>query len=264
MQTPSDPADPVIELVHVDVPRADAPAAIPIVHDVDWSINAGDYWAVGAYAGTGKTDLLCTAASLERPLKGTHLLFGRDTSRMTEDELVTSRLKIAMVFTGGRLFNDLSVADNVALPLQYHGHMGKQAIAEKVAATLELAGLTPLANKWPSEITRNLHQRVALARALALDPEILFLDNPLTGVDARLARWWLDFLCQLNKGKVANRSGTPMTIVVAADDLRPWSDSASSFAIVKERQFHPVGGRQDIRTSNDAIVRELLMPAFEG
>jgi phospholipid/cholesterol/gamma-HCH transport system ATP-binding protein len=261
MQTVS---DPVIELVRVDVSRADAPAAVPIVHDVNWAIGSGDFWAVGAYAGTGKTDLLCTAASLERPLSGTHLLFGRDTSRMSEEELVTARMKIAMVFTGGRLFNDLSVAENVALPLQYHGKLDKQAISEKVSATLEITGLKHIANKWPGELTRNLHQRIALARALALDPEILFLDNPLTGVDARLARWWLDFLCQLNKGKLAQRPGAPMTIIVATDDLRPWSDSASSFAIVKERQFHPIGGRQDIKASSDAIVRDLLMPAFES
>jgi ABC-type transporter Mla maintaining outer membrane lipid asymmetry ATPase subunit MlaF len=252
--------EPVIEMVRVDVPRAQAPSASAVVQSVDWRIEQGDFWAVGAYAGTGKTDLLCTAAALERPLSGTHLLFGKDTAQMREDELVEKRLKIAMVFSGGRLFSDLTVAENIALPLRYHGHTNMKTVGEKVAAALEMTGLTHLATQWPADITLNLHQRIALARALVLSPEVLLLDNPLGNVDARLGRWWLDFLCLLNKGG----AGPPMTIVIATDNLRPWVDTASRFAVLKDKQLEAIGGRQEVRSSQNTIVRELLMQAFES
>ena len=95
----------------------------------------------------------------------------------------------------------------------------------------------------------------SLARALALKPEVLLIDNPLGGVDPRQGRWWLDFLCQLKESA---------TIVVATDDLRAWLDVGDQFAILKERHLEIIGDREKIRQSQDALVRELLTPAFES
>ena len=82
-----------------------------------WTVAAGDYWVVGGLPGTGKSDLLATAAGLQRPLRGTHLLFGEDLARLDEPALIQKRLRVGLVFeNGGRLFNRLTVAENLALP----------------------------------------------------------------------------------------------------------------------------------------------------
>jgi ABC-type transporter Mla maintaining outer membrane lipid asymmetry ATPase subunit MlaF len=246
---------PVVELIDADIPRAQSPSAEPVVTDVDWSICRGEFWAVGAFAGTGKTDLLCTAAGLQRPIRGHHLLFGRDTSRMHEEELVANRLKVGMVFSSGRLFNQLTVYENIALPLRYHFENSPKEIAQRVERVLEQTGLADLKMKLPVEIPRNQHQRIALARSLALEPDVLMIDNPLLGVDARLARWWLDFLCALN-------THSSMTLVIATDDLRPWTDNARQFAVLRKKQFETVGDREALRSSREEIVRDLLMPGW--
>ncbi|MGZ8937645.1 MAG: ATP-binding cassette domain-containing protein [Limisphaerales bacterium] len=244
----------VIQLLHADIPRAQVASPIAVVKDVDWSVARGDFWIVGAQPGAGKTDLLCTAAGLQKPMKGEHLLFDKNTEKMSEEELVVTRLRIAMVFTSGRLFNGLTIAQNIALPLSYHHSLDESELAERVTESLKKTGLTAWQNKRPDQITRNLHQRVGLARALALQPEVVLIDNPIGGVDPRQGRWWLDFLCGLKQ---------KMTVVVATDDFRPWMDIGEQFAILRERHMELIGGREEIRLSQDTLVRELLTSAFE-
>src|ERR1041385_749434 len=89
--------DSVIELIGADVPRSDA-KGVAVVEDVNWQIDHGAFWAIGAFAGAGKTDLLLTTAGLQRPSRGELMLFGKRIAEMTEEELVSSRLKVAMVF----------------------------------------------------------------------------------------------------------------------------------------------------------------------
>lgn len=258
----SEKSEPVLELIDADIPRAQVPASAPVVRGVSWRVSAGEFWAVGAFAGTGKTDLLSTAAGLQRPLAGRYLLFGKDTSQMHEDELVLKRLKVGMVFDSGRLFNDLTVAENIALPLRYHHEGNKAAITEATNLALSITVLEEFRDQLPREIPRPLHQRIALARALALSPEALLIDNPLSGVDFRQARWWIDFLSEMNRGHAKFQH--PLTIVVATDDLRPWTDTAAQFAVLKEKRFERVGGRDQIKLTSEPLVRDLLMQDFDG
>jgi ABC-type transporter Mla maintaining outer membrane lipid asymmetry ATPase subunit MlaF len=245
----------VVQLTEADIPRAQTAGEIPVIEKVEWLVMRGEFWVVGAQAGAGKTDLLCTAAGLLRPVKGSQRLFGRDLDTMTEEELVQTRLRIAMVFESGRLFKGLTVAQNIALPLSYHHELPPQELARRVTNALERTGLVPWQNKRPDQITRNLHQRVGLARALALNPEVLVIDNPLATIDPRQARWWVDFLCESQKN---------MTIIVAVADFRPWLDVGREFALIKERHMEVIGDREAIRESKDELVRELLSPAFGG
>lgn len=245
--------EPVIELERADIPRAAVASAIPVIKKVTWSIQTGEFWALGAPPGTGKTDLLCTAAGLQRPTTGKHLLFGKDTGSMSEEELVSARLRIGLVFDSGRLFNGLTVAQNVALPLSYHRFCDQAETAAKVAEALQTTGLEDRMDQRPAQITRNLHQRIGLARALALKPEVLLIDNPLTGTDPREGRWWLNYLRDAAK---------QMTVIVATDDLRPWLDLATQFAVVRERHFDVIGGPEQVRASTDLTVRELLLPGI--
>jgi osmoprotectant transport system ATP-binding protein len=258
-----DSSAPAIELIDADIPRARSVTPTAVLHNVRWKIARGDFWALGAGPGTGKTDLLCTAAALQRPLKGFHLIFGQDTREMDEHELVASHQKVAMIFDSGRLFPHLTVAGNLALPLAYHLGASGQEIAGRVDEILEVTGLLDVRDRLPNQMTRNLHQRAGLARALALHPEVLLIDSPLGGIDPRQRRWWLDFLCQLNQGHPAFGK-RKITVVVGADDLIPWRDTAARFAVISERKLRIVGGREEVRAARDSAVQELLTSDFEA
>ena len=253
---------PVIEFVDADIPRGRASSRATLLQGVSWRVDPGDFWVVGGMAGRGKTDLLCTAAALQRPVKGYHSIFGKDTQGMDEQDLVTSHRKVAMVFDSGRLFPNLSVAENLALPLAYH-QASQREVADRVARVLEATRLQAFRDRRPGEITRNLHQRVGLARALALNPEALLIDSPLLGIDQRQCRWWLEFLRQLNQGH-AVCDQRPLTIIASTDDFRPWTEVAKCFAVIKETAFQVVGGRAEMQSTSESAVQEMIAPSFES
>lgn len=254
---------PVLEMFDVTLApaRDDAAAGVAGIH---WCVQPGDYWVAGGLHGGGKSDLLATAAGLQRPSSGSHWLFGRNTAELDEDEFLRARLRVGMVFAdGGRLFNDLTVVENVALPLRYHEDCDTGNAAERAHAVLDWAGVADLSRKRAGQISRGSRQRVALARALALKPELLLLDNPLAGLDPRQIRWWLDSLTALQAGH-ALLGGRPMTLVIAADDLRPWATQARQFALLKHNGWMLVGGRAELAASTEPLLRELLMEEVEG
>ena len=253
---------PIIELINADVVGAELRADTVMIQNVNWTIRAGDYWVVGGLPGTGKTDLLATAAGLQKPSAGTHLVFGRDLYRMDETEQLRERLRIGMVFqSGGRLFSQQSVMENLALPICYHQNCTLEEAREQAQVVLKITELSGFERRRPHRLTRNLHQRVALARALMLEPEVLLIDNPLAGIDARQAYWWLGFLPRLAVG-FAEFLHRKMTLVVTTDDFRPWRDQGTQFALVNEKQWTIIGGREDLEKSSNPAVREVLAPDF--
>src|SRR5204862_2391577 len=131
---------PVIELVNVSVGAGGRPDSAAL-EGINWRISAGDYWVIGGLPGSGKSDLLATLAGLYRPLGGTLKLFGSDVAELSEDEFMTVRRRIGLVFEGGRLFNQLSVAENVALPLRYHRSQPGFGDGKRVKAILDATGL---------------------------------------------------------------------------------------------------------------------------
>ena len=246
---------PAIEMSAVRV-VAMRNTSLTVVEDVNWAAAAGDFWVVAGPELSGKSDLLMLAAGLVPPAAGSYKLFGTDTTDFGEAELA-ERLRVGFVFQGGQLFNQLTVAENVALPLQYQkGFTASEAI-QTAAALLDLLELTPLADIAPSDIAANWRQRAALARALVLEPEILLLDNPLSGLGARHLHWWLNFLGQLSSG-LKQFGGRPMTLVATADDLRPWEHPRRKFALLRDKKFIPLGAWNDVAMAGDPVVKELL------
>lgn len=233
----------------------------PAVEQINWFVHRGDYWAVGGLPGAGKSQLLATAAGLARPLRGSLRLFGQDTFELETDEMERLRSRVGMVFAdGGRLFRHLTVAENVALPLAYHGDEEKGAEAElMVQQILEMTGLTDKADELPGKLDWNLRQRAALARALALKPEILFLDEPLRGLDHRQVRWWLDFLARLNAGQGAI-GFKKMTLVVTTNELAAWKTHATRFGLINQRRWMFLGGRDELRANEEPVLLDLLAP----
>jgi ABC-type transporter Mla maintaining outer membrane lipid asymmetry ATPase subunit MlaF len=151
------------------------------------------------------------------------------------------RRRVGLVFgAGGRLFNTLTVEENVALPLRYHCPSQPAKIQERVDALLAAMELERWRHHNPSGVNLSWQQRAALARALALEPELLFFDNPLAGLDPSHTRWWVQFLDQLAAGHAALH-GRPVTVVVAGNDVRPWLEGQRCFGLLEGKRFLGLG-----------------------
>ena len=253
------PVETALEMHGVNVASLSDPD-VTVLEDVNWSVNTGDYWVVAGMHGSGKSDFMALAGGLTRPQAGSYRLFGREMP-IFEEEHLAERLRLGLVFDGGHLLHRLTVAENIALPLQYHRRLSDREISERVAAMLELTDLTPWAGVLPGRLGRNWQKRAGLARALMLEPELLLLDNPLGGLDSRHAYWWLNFLGQLARGE-GWQQGRRVTLVATAEDLRLWKDQASHFAILQQGRLVTLGERSVLAGNSEPLVKELLSGGF--
>ena len=243
----------VIEIRGADI-AALRDASRSVLENVEWSVQAGEFWVVAGQQHSGKSGLMM-------PARGTCRVFGGDTRNFDETQ-ITDRLRTGFVFADERLFNELTVAENVALPLRYHKNLTTTEAARAVEILLELLELTPFADLTPGSIPATWRLRAALARALALKPELLVIDDPLTGLTARHQTWLLNFLEQLNRGhEFFGR--VPMTIVATTDDLRAWRHTQRKFAVVHEGTFSVLGNWNREIFSQHAAVKDLLSASLE-
>jgi ABC-type transporter Mla maintaining outer membrane lipid asymmetry ATPase subunit MlaF len=250
----------VIEMREVSV-GAMRDISFVVLEGVNWSVAPGEFWTVAGQQYSGKSDFLMLTAGLMAPVKGECKLFGTDTRSFGEAKLA-ERLHVGLVFAGGQLFNQLTIRENVSLPLQYHHDLTPAASAQAAATLLELLELTPLADLTPTNVSDNWRQRAALARALILKPKILLLDNPLAGLGTRHLHWWLRFLDQLSRGHDWC-GGRPMTVVATADDLRPWRNATRKFALLRDKGFFSLGSWNEVESADDPVVKELLAVPLE-
>jgi phospholipid/cholesterol/gamma-HCH transport system ATP-binding protein len=246
---------PALEMRDVTVTSLKDPAKV-VVEGVNWTVARGDFWAVAGLMRSGKSDLMALAAGIMRPTRGTYRLFGKELIAGFERERLELRLRIGLVFDGGQLLHQLTLAENVALPLRYHLGAGSD-LDQRIADLIQFTGLEPWAESYPADLTRNWQQRFGLARALALKPEVLLLDNPLTGLDPQDAGWWLETVEALAAGHPL-MDHRPVTLVVTGDDLRPWDHRARQFAILKNHHFLPLGNRADLASRPDPLLQDLL------
>src|SRR6516162_8086233 len=137
-------------------------ASLAVLENVNWSVQAGDFWVVAGQQHSGKSDLMLHAAGLMMPVRGNCRVFGSDTKAFDETQ-IDERLRVGFVFADGKLFNHLTVAGNVALPLSYHKNLTSEEAASAVERLLELLELAPFANTTPANLPANWRQRAALA-----------------------------------------------------------------------------------------------------
>jgi ABC-type transporter Mla maintaining outer membrane lipid asymmetry ATPase subunit MlaF len=233
---------PLIQLQQVDV--VSAWTGEVVVEGVNWQICPGEFWVIGGAYGTGKTDLLSTAAGLQRPDNGHVFLFGADILNAPELELVHSRQRVGLVFKqGGRMFANFTVLENVALAVRYHQNLGPVDAAKHIESVLDQTGLTTLAKRIASTLGPNLRHRVGLARALALNPEVLLLDEPLSGLDMPGQRWLIEFLKKLSKAE------KPMSIVVGSSNFDPWLEHGTHFAMLRDKRWLAFAGREELKSA---------------
>jgi putative ABC transport system ATP-binding protein len=249
-----------IEMLGVSVAALRDPT-LTLLHDVNWTVQPGEFWVVAGPPRSGKSDLLLHAAGLLAPAAGVCRLFGRDTAELDESQLAV-RLRVGLTFADGKLFNQLSLAENVALPLRYHRNPSESETARTVETLLDLLELTPYASLLPGSVATVWRQRAALARALVLQPELLLLDNPGGSLMTRHRGWLMHLLDQLWHGH-AFYGGRPLTLVVTTDDLPVWQHPGRKFAAAHEGNFTVLGAWGGEPFRQHEAVKELLAGATE-
>ena len=214
-----------------------------IQHDLCFSIRRGDIFIIMGGSGCGKTTLLHHLIGLKQPARGRVLYDG--TSYWESPPEVQQRIKrsFGMSFQSGALWSSLTLAENVALPLGEYTDLDQAEIAEVVSLKLSLVGLAGFEEFYPAEISGGMHKRAALARAMALDPEILFFDEPSAGLDPISSRRLDDLILEL-------RDSLGTTIVVVTHEL------ASIFAIGNNSVFLDAEARTMTASGNPATLRD--------
>jgi ABC-type transporter Mla maintaining outer membrane lipid asymmetry ATPase subunit MlaF len=229
---------------------------VPLVSGVEWQVRPGECWVVTGVQGSGKTALLETAAGLFPCLAGEVRVFGEPMENPARASRI--RRRVGLVFDGhGRLFPRMTVYENVALPVTYHDDMSLADAAPWVNPVLEALELDRIADVPAGRLGRAWARRVAIARALALRPELLLMDNPVTGLDAVNLRWWRGFAAKWLAGHPLS-GGKPATLVLASDEVRPLLSLGHRFAVVNAGTWRVLGDRAAFEDADEPLLRELL------
>lgn len=230
--------EPVVEMKKVSIGSMRGGTGA-VLEQIDWTVQPGEFWVVAGHHGSGKSDLLWTLAGLMPPDTGDYRLMDEEMP-VFEDVRRDVQLNVGLVLGGGRLLNHLSLGENIALPVRYHQDLDEVSALGRVAQVLEVTGLTQRVAQMPGALGRHWRQRAGLARALATDPDLLLLDDPLSGLDSQQAVWWVNFLNELHLGKLNIRSD-PMTIVLVTDTLDPWRKLATHCALLEQGRMVLMG-----------------------
>ncbi len=185
-----------------------------VVHDgIDFDVNEGEVFGIVGGSGSGKSVLLRTLLGLQHPDAGTVLMEGHEITAMGDRELREVKRRYGVTFQHGALFTSLTVAGNISLPVFEAMELPQQAVTSLVELRLRMVGLPPdSAAKFPAQLSGGMIKRVALARALALDPKLLFLDEPTAGLDPIAAAAFDELLLYLRKA-------LGLTVVMVTHDL---------------------------------------------
>ncbi|HEX8949335.1 MAG TPA: ABC transporter ATP-binding protein [Dissulfurispiraceae bacterium] len=183
-----------------------------ILKKISFAIPRGKTTVILGGSGCGKSTLLKHLIGLLKPTRGNILVSGKDIASMGEDELNVIRKRMGILFQGAALLNSMTLMDNVALPLREHTKLEDSTIQIMVRMKLDLVGLSGFEHFYPSQLSGGMKKRAGLARAMALDPEILFFDEPSAGLDPVTAAGLDELILKL-------RNVFKMTIVVVTHEL---------------------------------------------
>ena len=183
-----------------------------LMRDVDFQVNKGDVFIIMGGSGCGKSSLMRVMTGLKEPSKGKVLVLGKDFYAQSDEDKKTIMRECGILYQSGALFSSMTLAENVALPLQEYTDYSSKMIADLVKLKLALVGLKGYEDFYPSEISGGMKKRAGLARALALDPKILYFDEPSAGLDPVSSKLLDDLILEINQSL-----GT--TIVVITHEL---------------------------------------------
>jgi phospholipid/cholesterol/gamma-HCH transport system ATP-binding protein len=220
-----------------------------VVHDgVDLDIQRGEVMGIVGGSGTGKSVLLRTIIGLNRPAEGSIEILGKSMLDLNEGERRQIEERWGVLFQNGALFSSLTVVENIETPLKEHTRLPPDLRREIADLKIRLVGLAPEANaKYPSELSGGMKKRAGLARALALDPEILFLDEPTAGLDPIGAAEFDELIQSLQKS-------LGLTVVMITHDLDSLAAICDRIAVLVDKHIK-VGTLAELQQDDHPWIR---------
>jgi len=202
-----------------------------LIHDhVDLDVWPGEILGVVGGSGAGKSVLLREIVGLQQPTEGSIEVLGQDIAKLTDDELVRLQTRWGVLFQDGALFSDQTVAQNVQVPLREHTDLPQHLMCEITSVKLSMVGLPPeAAMDYPSQLSGGMRKRAGLARALALDPEVLFLDEPTAGLDPIAAAQFDELVRELQKS-------LRLTVFMVTHDIDTLRATTDRIAVLVDRK----------------------------
>jgi phospholipid/cholesterol/gamma-HCH transport system ATP-binding protein len=222
-----------------------------ILHGIDFEVMRGETLVILGGSGSGKSTLLRSLVGLERPSSGEIWLRGKNLAAISGGEMDEIRKKIGMSFQGGALFGSMTVGENVALPLREHTRLEDSTIEIILRLKLDQVGLAGFENYMPSQLSGGMKKRAAVARALAMDPEILFFDEPSAGLDPIIAAGVDQLILELKKA-------FHMTIIVVTHELASAFLIADRMVLIDKGNVVAIGTVEEMRSSTHPRVRQFL------
>ena len=223
-----------------------------LMRELNFTINRGDIFIIMGGSGCGKSTLLRHMVGLKVPAKGKVFYGGISLWDAGSEERAQLMRRFGILYQSGALWSSMTLAENVALPLQQYTDLSDQEIAAQISLKLALVGLSGFEEFYPSEISGGMRKRAGLARAMALDPEVLFFDEPSAGLDPVSAKRLDDLILQL-------RDSLGATVVVVTHEL------SSIFAIGNNSVFLDPETRTMIASGDpNLLLRENNDPRIQN
>ena len=226
-----------------------------LVHDrIDLDVARGEIYVIVGGSGSGKSTLMREIVMLHRPDAGSIKVFGEEVTHLGSFKSHALRRRIGVTFQYGALFNELTVLENVCVPFEEHTDLSPKLIQEAAAVKLVLAGLEPKDGAlYPAELSGGMRKRAALARAIALDPELIALDEPSSGLDPITADALDDLILKL-------KELLGLTILMVTHDMDSLWRIADTVALIGNGKILGTGSMKELSASDSPVVR----PFFSG
>ncbi len=225
-----------------------------IIHQhLDFDVRRGEIIAILGGSGSGKTALVRQILGLERPTSGTIKVFGEDTSKIDPDAALLMRSRSGMLFQQGALFSSLSVFDNIAQPLRELGRVPPDLLRDIVMLKLEMVGLPcKHASKMPAALSGGMVKRVGIARAIALEPELLFLDEPTAGLDPQSSDEFVELIGSLHRA-------LGLTVVMVTHDLDTMVALSTRVAVLADRKVLVAAPVEEAAAVDHPFIRDYFL-----
>ena len=228
-----------------------------VLNNLNLTIPEGETKVVIGRSGTGKSVLLKNIIGILKPDSGSVKIGGVEVTSLSEREYNKIRMKMGMVFQGGALFDSMNVAENVAFVLNEFMNLDEKTVRERVAKYLAMVGLQKIEHMMPSQLSGGMKKRVSLARVLCMEPEIIFYDEPTTGVDPITADAINNLIVELShKLKV--------TSIVVTHDMSSAYKVADSIAMLYHGQVIAEGTPDAIRHTTHPVVKQFIHGEAQG
>ncbi|OFA08132.1 putative ABC transporter ATP-binding protein [Janthinobacterium sp. HH107] len=225
-----------------------------VVHqDLNLEIERGEILSIVGGSGTGKTVLLRQMLGLEHPARGCVKVFGEDINKASSDQLQQLRNHWGMLFQQGALYSALTVFDNVAQPMRELRVLPEALVHDAVLLKMNMVGLGPEhALKMPSDLSGGMIKRVALARALALEPKLLFLDEPTAGLDPDLSESFVSLIQSLHRE-------LGLTVVMVTHDLDTLFALSARIAVLAEKHVIAIGPTREVIEVDHPFIKQFFL-----